>query len=328
MRVYKQMMAKKGFFAHLLSFFLWAPILRADGLHPRLTTPPSRVQPELAQPVSGDVSIATWNVEWFPGLRPDEKSEEVKREHVQRVKALVEKVSPTILFLCEVRDLKVLDAFPYPYRVCTVFSRRADENPDFPLQSLALLSKVPWKEVWSLDFSDLALTPDRPPRGILGVSFKRPDGSLLTLYGVHFKSNRGDQGKDQLKRERALQFLLQDFKRRRLDPMRDAIIVLGDFNTSSIEPTFREETTLSTLFGMGFCSVMEGMEQALAATYFDRENIVQPADFDHILISRPLQADFKKQAPWGQIYKVPQDDSDHAMVFLEVPGQWFLTKTK
>jgi endonuclease/exonuclease/phosphatase family metal-dependent hydrolase len=49
------------------------------------------------------VSIATWNLEWFPGRKPDSSQSE-RLVHMSAAKDALLKISPDILCLQEVRD--------------------------------------------------------------------------------------------------------------------------------------------------------------------------------------------------------------------------------
>lgn len=262
--------------------------------------------------------IASWNIRWFPRGGPTkEVTEKDIKKTTEDTAKFIQKENPTILFACEVRDIDALKAMKlsYPYIACTEIPRTAEENPAYPLQSLSFLSKVPWKEVWVIDFSGLAETADRPSRGILGVEFDLPNAGKLTLYGVHLKSNRGGVEAARLRRQRAVTYLAEDFKRRGLDPKKDQIMIMGDFNTSARDPGFASDLTLKMLKELGFVMSSEGMPLAKAAS-IKAEGKYAANDFDHIMVSEGLQAKIKTPLPWMEMVAVPDSLSDHNPIFL------------
>ena len=116
-----------------------------------------------------------------------------------------------------------------PWQAVTRFDRAEDEEKTLPPQNLALCSRVPWQEAWEVNFEKLPLTLDRPVRGFLGVEWKTQRQGSWTAYVVHLKSNRGGREVTSKRRERAIEYLRQDWQRRGLMPDTDAIAVGGDF---------------------------------------------------------------------------------------------------
>lgn len=261
-----------------------------------------------------ELSFVAWNVEWFPGQRPDADETE-KEEHIQRVASWIRKKKPTVLLICEARDLASLKKMDldYPFLACADFPRAADENTVLPNQGLAWMSQLAWKEVWAVDFSQLAQTPDRPVRGILGAEFILPSHRHFIAYGVHLKSSWAHRKTDRLRRARAMRYLEQDWKRRGLNPQKDDIVVMGDFNTSLDDPVFKDEKTLLTLFQRGFVSVTRGLPLEERKTIAPKGG-EKGGEFDYIFISP-----FMQKKTWsGGVWPVPADLSDHSAVFLNL----------
>jgi endonuclease/exonuclease/phosphatase family metal-dependent hydrolase len=264
--------------------------------------------------------LGHWNIRWFPGGHPTRSTAESIQSQRAGVLQLLEKENPDILFACEISSLRALEDLktPYPYIACSDIPRTEEEDKSLPQQGLALLSKFAWKEIWTLDFSQIPETPDKPSRGILGAAFESASGRKLTLYGVHLKSNRGDAASNYLRRRKALDYLEADWKKRGLDPARDELVLLGDFNTSPDDPSFAEETTLKRLDELGFANAAATLPPDRRATIPADERF--PANsFDHIYLSRALASQQSDPKPGLRI--VPIDTrkvSDHYPLFLQV----------
>lgn len=262
-------------------------------------------------------SVAGWNIEWFPGQSPTKATKTSEKKQVRAVKEVLLKETPTILFACEIRSLDQLKRLGLKQvnLACTQIPRTKEEGLTLPNQGLALISSVPWKKVWALDFSALPPGPDRPYRGILGAHFEQADGTSFYLYGVHLKSNRGDFRSNRMRRERAMDYLRWDWKRLKIDPLKDRIIILGDFNTSLFLPAYLEEETIRKLLREGFVDAAEGFTAEQRVTLPSAQGSpFPPADFDQLLVSKAWAQEIKKLRPWVQVVEVPEAASDHRMM--------------
>jgi len=266
------------------------------------------------------VSVAAWNVAWFPGMHPTEAT--AKRTERQKAAAAAEvaTVDPDIFIGLEIRDeaaLRVLAPGRKFYH-CTRIPRPPDENPDLPNQGLALAARVVPRACWVLDFSGLPQTPDRPVRGILGAEFAAADGSRLVVYGVHLKSNRGSAATNRLRRQRAIRALVEDWARRGLDPAQDRIVVAGDFNTSPHDPQFEGERTLAMLEHAGMVRAGSGRKREASWTVAG-SGWFPPNDFDHIFLSPAQAARMPGPPPWLEVRPFVPEASDHALVAVRLP---------
>lgn len=318
------------FFLSLLLFIvppggLLPPIYALEA--PKITIPPHHIESSDSPSSASSLSVGTWNVRWFPGRTPFPKDPEAPLRHRREISGILQKQSPDILFLCEIRNLDALTTLnlPYPYILCTDIPRPSDENSKLPNQGLALLSKIPWEEIWCLDFSALAQTPDRPRRGILGVKFSPPQSPPITLYGLHLKSNRGQPENNRWRRERAIEYLEWDLNRRKLTPMKDPIIILGDFNTSLYDPVFRHEQTLRRLLSLGFLNPMDALPPGNRDT-LPKTGLYPSNTFDYILVSPPLAALASSNTLWPKIIPVPPSASDHFLLLLPLKTEHFQIK--
>ena len=244
------------------------------------------IQPAVEKPGRIPESVATWNLQWFPGTRP-EPTESSRRWHEREVGRVICELGADLLLVQEVVDREALARVSkdYPWRVISNFQRAGDEDAELPVQNVAILSKVPIRESWEVGFHNLPLTPDRPVRGFLGARLGTKKNGL-TVYTVHLKSNRGGRQASAPRRERAMEYLRKDWEKRGLDPEKDRILVAGDFNCSLRNPEFATEKTIRGLLKEGWVSGTEEIPWPEAATVKpDLEGKFPATDFDHILLS-------------------------------------------
>ena len=259
----------------------------------------------------------TWNLQWFPGHHP-QSAPDAQSQHIESVNHLLKKIWPQVAVLQEVLDPVALKkASPaYPWRAMTDFQRAGDEEEKLPPQNIALVSQWPWSEVWEVDFHLLPLTPDRPVRGFLGAKFQDDRGRSITVYGVHLKSNRGGRENSAKRRERTMDYLRWDWRRRKLDPTRDLILVGGDFNCSTRNPEFTEET-IRRLVHEGWTLAGRELGWPEGATVKpDPQGRFPAADFDHFLISPGCRPVLRVEKPQIKIISGQKVPSDHYPVEL------------
>lgn len=264
-------------------------------------------------------SVATWNLQWFPGNRPF-PSEEGRKWHEREVARIMSELDADLLLVQEVvdRDALVRVAKEYPWKVISCFERAGDEDASLPVQNVAILSKVPIRKSWEVGFHNLPLTPDRPVRGFLGARLGTPkDG--LTVYTIHLKSNRGGREISGRRREQAMKYLQTDWVTKGLDPRKDRILVAGDFNCSLRNPEFALEKTIRGLLKEGWVSMTDGIPWPDAATVRpDPEGKYPASDFDHILIS-PGWAKAAGAGRWkAGVIQNSKGPSDHYPVVLRM----------
>ena len=279
--------------------------------------PSSQSQPALEKPGRLPESVATWNLQWFPGNRP-KPADAACAAHEVEVSNVIRRLDSDLLLLQEVVGREALArATPgYPWRVVSNFQRAADEDQELPVQNLAILSKVPIRESWEVGFHALPLTPDRPVRGFLGARLGTKKNGM-TVYTLHLKSNRGGREASAKRREKAMEYLRKDWEKRALDPARDAILLAGDFNCSLRNPEFTEEKTIRGLLKKGWISVTDRIPWPAAATVRpDPEGKYPASDFDHILLS-PGWGKLVERSRWkAGVLQDPNAPSDHWPVWM------------
>ena len=262
-------------------------------------------------------SVATWNLQWFPGNRPDPTPSQ-RIHHEKEAEQVIRYLDVDLLLVQEVVDREALDRVTreYPWRVVSNFLRAGDEDKELPVQNVAILSKVPIRESWEVGFHRLPLTPDRPVRGFLGARLGTKKNGM-TIYTLHLKSNRGGRESSAKRGERAIQYLKNDWESRALDPQKDAMLVAGDFNCSLRNPEFAKEKTIQNLLKEGWVPVTGGISWPQSATVRpDPERKYPASDFDHILLS-PGWAKVVKGGKWqAGVMQEPDVPSDHWPVWM------------
>jgi len=229
------------------------------------------------------ITVTFWNIQWFPGRRPNASHAEENRQ-IKAVHADVAQLNSDIIALEEVRDYDhaALAVKPLPgfkVDVCSSFPPREGQNE---AQQVAISSRLPalsaWSELWKPQEAIV------PPRGFAFAVYEIAPRQLVLVYAVHLKSNRGEIHEDMRIRETSMQQLLAHMKTMntaygRLGTL--TWIVGGDFNTAPDEPRFATEKTLANLRGDGFRWSWEGIPF--------NSRITVPADlrypaasFDHI----------------------------------------------
>lgn len=231
------------------------------------------------------ITATFWNVQWFPGRRPNASHAEENRQ-IKAVHADLSLFNSDIIALEEVRDwnyaaLAVEPLAGFKVDVCSTFPPREGQNE---AQQVAIASRLPclsaWSELWKPTGAIV------PPRGFSFAAYEIAPRRLLLVYAVHLKSNRGEIHEDMRIRETSMQQLLAHMK-----AMNTAYgklgalswIVGGDFNTAPDEPRFDSEKTIPMLRADGFHWCWESVPF--------NSRISVPADlrypaasFDHIFV--------------------------------------------
>jgi len=214
------------------------------------------------------ITVTFWNVQWFPGRRPNASRGEENRQ-IRAVHGDLTQLNSDLVALEEVRDyehaaraVKPLDGFKVD--VCSNFPPREGQNE---AQQVAITSRLQplsaWSELWK---PSGALVP---PRGFAFAAYQLAPRQLLLIYALHLKSNRGEIREDIHIREESMQQLVAHMKA--MDNAYAKLgalswIVGGDFNTAPDEPRFAGEKTVPTLRAAGFRWCWEGIPFASRIT--------------------------------------------------------------
>jgi endonuclease/exonuclease/phosphatase (EEP) superfamily protein YafD len=240
-------------FANLLSVALLASSLFGQ------PAPPASPAPSANS--STTIAATFWNIQWFPGRRPNASRAEEDRQ-VRSVHRDFAQLTPDLIGLEEVRDfahasLAVQPVPGFKVDVCSNFPAREGQTE---AQQIAIASRLQplsaWAEAWK---PGGAITP---PRGFAFAAYQLSPKQILLVYALHLKSNRGEIHEDMRIREESMRQLLSH-----LQAMKAAYekigaltcIVGGDFNTAPDEPRFAGEKTARSLLVDGFNWAWQGI---------------------------------------------------------------------
>lgn len=163
--------------------------------------------------------------------------------------------------------------------VCANFPPREGQKET---QQVAIASRLDPLSAWAEGWKTAgAMTP---PRGFAFAAYDVGPRQFLLVYGVHFKSNRGDIRENVPMRQESMRQLIAHIK-----AMENAYaklgnitwIVGGDFNTSLDDKRFAPETTLRSLLNAGFSWTWQNVPLAQRTT-LPPDRDFPPACFDHI----------------------------------------------
>jgi endonuclease/exonuclease/phosphatase family metal-dependent hydrolase len=224
-----------------------------------------------------------WNVQWFPGRRPNASRSEENRQ-IRAVHDDLTRLTSDLIVLEEVRDsehaalaVKPLNGFKVD--VCSNFPPREGQ---VEAQQVAITSRLEpfgaWAELWKPDVAIM------PPRGFAFAAYQLAPRHILLVYGLHLKSNRGEIHEDIRIREASMKQLLVHMK-----AMNTAYgkvgtltwLVGGDFNTAPDEPRFGTEKTIPNLLADGFLWSWQGIPFPSRVTV-PGDMRYPAASFDHI----------------------------------------------
>ena len=239
--------------------------------------------PPTPSPAPTTLSVAFWNIQWFPGRYPNASPAAEKRQ-ITSVHREMAKLNPDIIGMEEVRNWEMASLAVEPLNgmkvdVCANFPPREGQNE---AQEVAIASRLQpisaWVEQWK------PAGPTTPPRGFAFAAYEPKPHELLLVYCVHFKSNRGEMNEDIGIRREATRQLLSH-----IEAMNDAYgglghlawIVGGDFNTSLDDPRFEGENSLRDLLSNRFLWLWQNVPAGTRMTLFGSKNYPQ-ACFDHM----------------------------------------------
>lgn len=234
-----------------ISRFLLATLLCAGFLQAQETPAPQK-----------PLRIAFWNVEWFPGSRPEATIAEAIPQIAQTMPAIA-RLDADVIGLEEVHnwDAGSIAIAQAPGTSVQVASEFLDEKTGAKtIQQLIIASRLPaigaWWETW---VSGNGITPTR---GFAFAAYQPAPGHVLLVYCVHLKSNRGEAKDNIPMREESARQLLSHVAamEKAYAPLGTVSVVIGgDFNTSHEDPKFASEQTLPLLAKAGFQSAWENV---------------------------------------------------------------------
>jgi endonuclease/exonuclease/phosphatase (EEP) superfamily protein YafD len=232
---------------------------------------------------SNTVTVAFWNIQWFPGRRPNATRGEELRQ-INAVHNDIAQLNADIIGMEEVRDFARAEVAIAPLRgfkvdVCANFSPREGQNET---QQVAIASRLQPLSAWAEEWKPAGAM--MPPRGFAFAAYQFAPRQLVLVYAVHLKSNRGDIRENIPIRQESVRQL-----RAHMNAMESAYgklgtitwIAGGDFNTSLDDQRFGAETTLRTLMSNGFAWTWQNVP-IRSRTTLPPDRDFPAACFDHI----------------------------------------------
>lgn len=268
------------------------------------------------------IKAMAWNLEWFPGGSPKATNAEAAKQ-MSAMKPFLEDAAPDIFLGQEIKDPKA-----FAKLVKTVPGMKVDAISDFPLikggapalQQVAIASTLKANSAWFEAFKPSESFPNLR-RGFAFAALEHPEGGLIMVYSVHFKSNRGShtpEGEQDIANTRAesvRQIVAHkaEMEKKFADEKIVGWVVGGDFNTND-DGQFKLDTTIKDFVAAGFHNSWDktpkkerptwGSESDPEKRYFD------PATFDYFITYgfKEVQAEM--------IPGVPEEVSDHCPIVI------------
>lgn len=270
---------------------------------------PSAAPAKVEKPVE-KIRIVSWNLQWFPGHKP-EATPAMAAEHMAAAQKAVAELKPDVLLLQEVRAwdgaAKLCEAVPgLTPHVVTAFDKII---PDARPQNLVVAAKMPADSSWSATWTGGHYGP---PRGYAFAALDVGGGRFLLCWSLHLKSNVGPLDANiSMRAESARQLLAHVRDMVALYSRRGpcAVVVAGDMNTSADDPKFAKDPTLRGFTGAGLWWTHEGVAFAQRTT-IPAEGSFPNNCFDHI-----YTAGLGKPVAFAKAYP---GLSDHYPVVLDV----------
>lgn len=226
-----------------------------------------------------EISITTWNLQWFPGKVPGTPDPGAIAAHAKLASNVLVGIKPDILCVQEIKDPEALGSLtgPIGHSVQVVSNFRGN-------QEVAILSRFAADAAFMEPFTpgDVAT----PPRGFSYAAFRFGD-HVLAVYSVHLKSNSGGADKTAPTREESARQLvthaneMTELYRGEGHPC--TVVVAGDFNHDPGRDDWADDDTLRILLDAGFSWTGEGQPREETVTWLS-DGRFPDAAFDHILV--------------------------------------------
>jgi endonuclease/exonuclease/phosphatase family metal-dependent hydrolase len=272
-----------------------------------------------AQEASKPLRIAFWNLEWFPGTRPEPTNVEAVAQITAAMPALA-KLDADIIGLQEILnwDAAAIALVKTPGTDVQVASEFLDDDGAKTAQQLVIASRLPaigaWWELWK---SGRGVTPKR---GFAFAAYQPAPGHILLVYCVHLKSNRGELSDNLPMREESSRQLLAHvtaMEKAYASLGAVSVVIGGDFNTSTDDPKFKMEQTLSLLTKNGFQSAWKDVpfkDRVTLPTKPSNNPKFPPwpdACFDHVFVKGASVTS-------ASVVSFDPSPSDHRPVLVEI----------
>ena len=255
--------------------------------------------------------VAFWNIQWFPGGRPNAYKGEEERQ-TKAVHADITKLAADVIGFEEVRDWDsaALALRPLPGMKVDVCSNFPTREGQAVAQQVGIASRLQPMSAWAEEWK--AGGAIQPPRGFAFAAYEVTPRHMLLVYSVHLKSNRGELVENIAIREESTRQLLVHMKA--MEAIYGKLgtltwIVGGDFNTEPNDPRFAAEKSIATFTKNGLLWCWQGVPIARRVS-MRLDNRFPPSCFDHIFY---LGAKLQK----AEVLATSDTSSDHRAIRAE-----------
>ena len=233
-------------------------------------------------PNEGSIRVVSWNLQWFPGHKP-ETTPEAAAKHMADAQKVVAALKPSVLLLQEVRTwqaaAELCQSVPgLTTHVASAFDKGAvNGRPQNQVVAAKLESDSAWSAKWVGGNYG-------PPRGYAFAALDAGGGRFVLCWSLHLKSNLGVFEENvSMRAESARQLIAHIREMVELYGKRGpcAVIVAGDLNTSVDDPKFASDPTIAGLMAAGLWWTHKGVPFANRTT-IPGEGSYKDNCFDHI----------------------------------------------
>ncbi len=262
----------------------------------------------------------SWNIEWFPGGRPNANEDE-QAAQTKLVADELAKIQPDIFLAQEIINemafAKLVTAMPGKM-VVHVTSRFVNhESRDLSPQQCAIASNLKADSAFFENFMPDENLPHLS-RGFAFAALEHPNGGLIMIYSVHLKSNRGSEtpegesGVANTRAESVRQILEHKAEMEKRYAGRKIMgwLIGGDFNTNH-DGQFPKCTAVADLVKGGFYNTWDKTPKEQRQTWHSNPFTPQfkATTFDYL-----MSIGFKETQ--AKAVSVPREASDHDAVLL------------
>lgn len=262
----------------------------------------------------------SWNIEWFPGGRPN-ASEKEQDAQTKLVADELAKIQPDIFLAQEITNemafAKLVAAMPGKMAVHVTSRFVNHETKDLAPQQVAIASNLKADSAFFENFKPNESLPHLS-RGFAFAALEHPDGGLIMIYSVHLKSNRGsdtpegEQSVADTRAESVKQILSHKAEMEKRYQGRKIMgwLIGGDYNTNH-DGQFKKCTAIADLMKGGLQNTWDETPKEQRHTWHSNEFTPQfkPTTFDYLMSSG-----FKKSQ--AKAVPVSREASDHDGVLL------------
>lgn len=262
-----------------------------------------------------DITILNWNIEWFPGGKPNPTKKEVE-DQINSVKEFIKDLNPDIIMAQEIRDWESFDTIcagvenMKPLAV-SAFAREENYWPQQLAIGSRLKTMAAWSEPWKQGEKYL------PRRGFTVAALRLPNTNyMLLVYTLHLKSNRVNEKSspehNQGTRKESVEQLIRhvEYAESKLfKGLIAGVIVGGDFNSNDYE--LSSDRVIKTMENAGFHNTWKDVARENRITWMGNSTH-KPNCFDFIFTKNLGKSTTK-------LLLTPKEVSDHRALKLVIP---------